>query len=255
MSYGDLFPNVNDPRGDLRIDSSKAVHRVWQFYVVCDVSESMWNENRWRNSVSPHEVMNNSLGLMLETLNDNHEAAAIGRIAIITFADTAQTHYPLSRIDAPGTLNPLPRGTWTNYKGVWDHLDRTIKNDIAQLKQNGFRPKQPVVFFITDGNAGSAQQAQAMSVWKPHHDSLTSRQFTERPRIVVLGMGDVNRETVLALRSIDPPGPACLAETGEPASTLLEAIISVIVKSIGLSATSGNFRFNTPRGMTRLDAR
>ncbi len=238
---------------NITVDASGAAHRVWPFYVVCDVSQSMWDEDRWRDSVAPHAIMNTSLSLMLETLNDNVEAAAIGRIAVVTFADSAKTHYPLSRIDDPRPLHPLPRGTWTNYLDVWEHLDKTIKQDVTALTAEGFRPKQPVVFFITDGNAVLRGEPQPISAWKPLHDSLCSPGFRERPRIVALGLGDVHLDTVRAIRSIDPPGPACLADPGEPASTLLDAIINVIINSISMTATSGSFRFKVPQGMTRLD--
>jgi len=238
---------------NIRVDTSGATHKVWPFYVVCDVSESMWNEERWENSDSPHAIMNASLGLMLDTLNDNHQAAAIGRICIITFAENASTHYPLTRIDDPRTLSPLPRGSWTNFEDVWRHLDRVVKRDVAELKQEGYSPKQPVIFFITDGNPGSDKRTQTLKDWKPFHDSLCSPKFRERPRIVALGMGDVNAETVINIRSSDPAGPACLAKPGEPASTLLEAVIDVVINSIGSTTTSGSFKFKVPSGMSRLD--
>ena len=237
----------------LEVDSRGAARRVWQFYVVCDVSESMWDEQRWRNGDSPLDVMNTSLSLMLESLNDHHEAAAIGRISIITFHETAATHYPLTRIDEPDVMRPLPRGSWTNYLDVWKHLHHRIDADLAALRAEGLSPKRPVVFFVTDGNAGALGAPQPIDMWKPLHDQLCAPTFAERPLIVALGMGDVDTSTVLAIRSTDPSGPACRARHGEPASTLLDAIIKVVIDSIGKSAASGTFRFNVPPGMTRLD--
>jgi hypothetical protein len=237
----------------LPVDTTGAVRRAWQFYVVCDVSQSMWDETRWRDGDSPLDVMNTSLSLMLESLNDHNEAAAIGRISIITFAESATTHYPLTRIDEPDIMRPLPRGSWTNYLDVWEHLNERLTADLAVLRTQGFSPKRPVVFFITDGNAGAKGSPQPIGMWKPLHDKLCSPGFDERPRIVALGMGDVDTDTVLAIRSTDPPGPACLARRGEPASTLLDAIIKVVIDSIGMSAASGAFRFSVPAGMTRLD--
>jgi uncharacterized protein YegL len=231
-----------------------STHKVWPFYIVCDVSKSMWDEDDWPVKASaPLSVMNDSLGLMLEVLAEDIEASDIGRVSVITFADSAATHYPLTPIGDPGRLEPLPRGGWTNYVGVWEHLNTTLRADIDRLLTEGCRPKQPVIFFITDGNAGHRRRTQTVEEWSVPRSELCASGFEFRPRVVALGLGSVDRATVRALRSVDPPGAALLANPGEPASTLLQAIIKVIIVSITVSAATNSFTFSTPVGMIRLD--
>ncbi|WP_154696964.1 vWA domain-containing protein [Lentzea guizhouensis] len=214
----------------------------------------MWNEKLWPDKASsPLAVMNDSLGLMLEVLAEDIEASDIGRVAVITFADDAATHYPLTPIADPGRLDPLPRGEWTNYVSAWEHLNTTIRADIDQMVAQRCRPKQPVVFFITDGNAGHSKHTQTVAEWSMPRNRLCSPGYGFRPRVVALGIGNVDRATVRALRSVDPPGAAFLANPGEPASILLQAIIKVIIVSITTSTAQGYFTFPTPVGMTRLD--
>ncbi|GHH57960.1 hypothetical protein GCM10017774_78600 [Lentzea cavernae] len=240
-------------------DSVKRVEgstrKVWPFYIVCDVSSSMWDEDSWPVKASaPLSVMNDSLGLMLEELAEDIEASAIGRVSVITFADKATTHYPLTPIGKPGRLDPLPRGSWTNFVAAWEHLRDTIRADVGQLVEQNFRPKRPVVFFLTDGNAGHSKHTQTVAEWSVPRDELCTPDHEYRPLVVALGMGSVDQATVRALRSTDPQGAAFLANPGEPASILLKAIIKVIIQSITVSAAQGSFMVPTPVGMTRLDA-
>ncbi|HYQ69834.1 vWA domain-containing protein [Actinophytocola sp.] len=239
---------------NVSVEGQPSTHRVWQFYIVCDVSRSMWNAEEWPDEkASPLYIMNESLGLMLETLADDIEASAIGRVAVITFGDNATTHYPLTQIDKPHRLDPLPKGNWTDYAAVWEHLNDTVRTDVTELQSKQYLPKQPVIFFITDGNAIVQGRPQPIEKWSAARDKLCSPDFAARPRVVALGMGAVDRAVVRALRSVDPPGAAYLANPGEPASTLLDAIIKVIIVSITRSAARNAFTFPTPVGMTRLD--
>jgi uncharacterized protein YegL len=225
--------------------------RAWPFYIVFDVSKSMWGPH-WEGT-SPHAIMNDSLAMMTDTLSEHEAADAVCWLEVVTFAEEARTLFPLSAINQPHHMPPLPKGEWTNYVAVWSHLAETIPQNVRDLQGRGYVLDRPVVFFITDGNAGSKNQSQLVSSWKPMHDALCRPSFRERPRIVALGMGSVNRETILALRSTDPQGAACLADPTEPASTLLTAIIGVIVNSIKDSTHRGVFDFKVPQGMIRLD--
>ena len=237
----------------LAVDPQPVKRGAWPFYVVFDVSQSMWDPERWRGRRSPHAIMNDSLALIMDSLRENFDAMSIGWLGIVTFANDASTAYPLRPIKETRAISPLPQGGWTNYMAVWRHLKATISEDVRSLQQQGHKLMQPVVFFITDGNAGAKDEPQPIAMWKPLHEALCTTTVHERPRIVALGMGDVNRDTVLAIRSLDPPGPACIADPGEPASALLNSIIHMIIHSIKNSAGNGTFEFEVPAGMTRLD--
>jgi len=237
-------------------DPSEARRQAWPFYIVCDVSESMWSEKTWKSVDSPHTIMNQSLSLMLETLADHPLAKKIAHLGILVFAADAETHYELAPFERGG-IGLLPKGTksgtWTNYVAVWKHLNDVVRQDIDRLQEEEYSLKEPVVFFLTDGNAGAVDIKQPIEKWKPYRDTLCDRSYPYRPRVIALGMGNVNRETVLAIRSDDPPGGAYRADPGQPASLLLDGIMRFIITSIKDSTTQGRFNFKTPPGMTRLD--
>ncbi|GAD85273.1 VWA domain-containing protein [Nocardia asteroides NBRC 15531] len=232
---------------------ANSIKQAWPFYVVCDVSESMWLPS-WHSGTTPWEIVSDSIAPMLDTLDSHNEAALIGHISIIAFAHEAWTHYPLRSIGDPATCEALPQGSWTNFVGAWEHLNATVRADMDRLTRQNYHLKQPVIFFITDGNAGAKNISQPITTWRPIKDALCDGMYRLRPRVVSLGMGDVNQATVLALRSDDPPGAACLAKAGVPANVLLKSIIDVIIKSISLSTDGGNFVFTVPEGMQRLDS-
>ncbi|PNE13243.1 hypothetical protein B1H26_41360 [Amycolatopsis sp. BJA-103] len=199
-------------------------------------------------------MIGKSLDLMIEELEDHTEAAAICHLSVVTFSGEAQTHHPLRKLKEISRLGPLPKGTWTNYVDVWQHLDTTVRHDIAALKGAGHVLKQPAVFFLTDGMPGSSSSgATPVEDWKPYHDRLCDRQFVERPIIVALGLGSVNNETLRHVRSLDPIGVACVAEPGEPASTLLAAALNQILISIVSSVSEGKFVFEVPVGWRCVD--
>jgi uncharacterized protein YegL len=197
--------------------------------------------------------MNESLALMVDDLADDPEAQAIGHLAIVTFADEAKTHYPLTHMEKTGVVDVLPRGGWTNYVGAWDHMLRQLGDDIRQLEDSGHRIITPTIFFISDGQPGGQDIKQPTAEWKRYHDKLFTDLGSHKPRIVALGMGGVREDTILAVRSVDPAGPACIAEPGALASDLLKSMMREVLASIRTSAARGEFVFTVPPGMRRID--
>ncbi|MEW2131901.1 hypothetical protein [Streptomyces sp. NPDC005435] len=233
-----------------------ASYEAWPFYVVCDVSQSMWHQ-RWHpnESLSPHYVMNTSFAGMLEAIDKDISARHIAHLSVIAFHDSAEVVTPLCEVadGAPAApIYTLPKGNQTNYAGVFKKLATVIREDTRRLTEQRRHVKGPAVFFITDGQPEVGGSRQADEVWLPERDKLVDPGFAYRPRIIALGLGTVDERTLRRVATTDPPGAACIADPGTTPADLLRSIIDIIVFSVTHSSASGSFVFETPRGMRRV---
>lgn len=232
---------------------STVTRSAWPFYVVCDVSMSMWDPERWpTRATSPLGVMNDSIDLMFEQLGYDEDVAAEVHMGIITFSEEANVHYELQQLRETGRMDPLPEGTTTNYVAAWECINTTLRRDVERLLASGYQLKQPTIFFITDGLPCKNGVMSPPSEWCPSYDKICSPAFFARPLVVALGMGNVTDDTLRLLKSRDPEGVACIAPEGDPASVLLSAVIAEIRRSVRNSVTRRTFQFTPPNGWRRL---
>lgn len=231
-------------------------HDAWPFYVVCDVSQSMWHKNWHPNeSLSPHYIMNSSFAGMLEAIDKDISARHIAHLSVIAFHDAAEVVTPLCEVadGAPTTpIYTLPKGNQTDYAKVFRKLATVIRQDTARLTERKRHVKGPAVFFITDGKPQVGGKRQADEVWLHERDKLMDPEFPHRPRIIALGLGAVDERTLRRIATDDPAGAACIADTGATPADLLRSIIDVIIFSVTHSSTTGSFAFETPQGMRRV---
>jgi uncharacterized protein YegL len=231
-----------------------ATGRVFPFYVVCDVSRSMWDpEFNEDQPVTPLNVVEDALPDMLTVLEDDPTAADTAHLGVIAFGDESVPVLPLTPLSEDPTLSALPRQTSTNYAEVFKYLEGQLRSDYQRLTGARLGTYTPVVFFLTDGNPQVDGYAQADKQWVPVRQGLGASDFPFRPVIVALGIGSVSVETVQKLRSEKPRGVACVAEGSVVPGDLLRAIMDSIVFSISKSVGQGDFQFKTPAGMRRLD--
>ena len=228
--------------------------RVFPFYMVCDVSRSMWDPQFSEgSSVTPLSVIEDSLPDMLTVLEDDPTASDIAHLGIIAFGDSPTAVLPLTALLDDPTIPALPRQTSTNYSEVFTHLDHQLRSDHQRLTNTGLGTYTPVVFLLTDGNPQVDGNAQPEKEWLPRCQALASPDHPFRPVIVALGIGNVSASTVRKIRSTRPQGVACVAEgTVVPGDLLRAIIINSIVFSISRSVGQGEFQFRTPAGMRRL---
>ncbi|MFC8428074.1 hypothetical protein [Streptomyces sp. NPDC057253] len=231
-------------------------YEAWPFYVVCDVSQSMWHQD-WHPDelLSPHYIMNSSFAGMMEAMDKDVSARHIAHLSVIAFHDTATVVTPLCKIADGAPERPiyaLPKGSQTNYADAFRKLDTVIRQDTARLTEQRQHVKGPAVFFITDGRPEVAGKRQADEVWLLERDKLTNPDFPYRPRIIALGLGTVDEDTLRKIATDDPAGAACIADPGATPADLLRSIIDIIVFSVTHSSASGSFVFDTPKGMRRV---
>ncbi|MGV9713224.1 vWA domain-containing protein [Gordonia sp. NPDC003424] len=235
------------------IPSEKNSTRVFAFYVVCDVSRSMWDPQFTESQhLTPISVIEDALPDMLSVLEDDPTVRDTAHLSVLAFGDTAKVVVPLTPLSDDPSIPALPRQTSTDYSAVFGFLDQQLRSDHRALQQSGLAFYTPVIFFLTDGNPQVNGHEQPESVWMGSRVTLEAEDHPFRPVVVALGIGSVSETTVAKLRSTKPVGIACVADRGVAPGDLLRAIINSIRFSISRSAGQGEFEFRTPKGMRRL---
>ena len=114
---------------------------VMPFYVVCDVSWSMFNDI---------VKLNEGLHQLVRAIRAEPIVDDVARIGVMSFSDTARVVMPLGQT-SESTLQDLPLEGGTNYSAAFLALKETIDADIADLKKRGMKMFRPCVFFLSDG--------------------------------------------------------------------------------------------------------
>lgn len=244
------FPE-NFPKPKTHSNQSEAM----PFYIVCDVSESMHGDKfaaNWGSVTSPWQLMNMELSGLAEQLQEEEEARDIAYIATVEFSGNAHSVSKLTVVSAPPIIPTLSKGGWTNYVGAWEYLANLVPNDVEELRQQDRHVERPTIFFITDGNPGSSTKSQIAADWLIPYDKLAHSLAPIEPRVVSIGIGDVNRQTLLELHSKNPHGAAVIANEAGQSSKLIHPVIEQIKNSVRNSASSGAFTWSAPAGMTNL---
>jgi hypothetical protein len=203
--------------------------------------------------VTPLSVIEDSLPDMLTVLEEDPAVCDTAHLGIIAFGETPETVLPLTPLAQDPTIPALRRQGATNYAQVFEYLNHQLHSDHQRFVSANLGTYTPVVFFLTDGNPQVNLRPQPDSEWLPPHEGLSSPRHPFGPVIVALGIGGVSVDTVRKLRSTNPRGVACVAEGSVIPGDLLRAIINSIRFSISSSVGHGDFQFNTPAGMRRLD--
>ena len=228
--------------------------KVFPFYLVLDVSSSMWSERH--PHPNPYEVMQSSLLPIFDEISDDLTARDTAHVSIIEFGTTARTLLPLTPVAQDPTVAQLGRQTKTDYKAAFDLLAASLSRDIPPLLDRGNKIFTPAVYFLTDGQPETAAGPQPLAEWLPARkalDSLTHRGRSYSPTILALGLGTAKRETLREVRSTNPPGVACVAKPGANPASLVGAVVTSIMKSVSASPGAGTLVFTTPAGMETVD--
>ena len=245
---------------------------AWPFYIVCDVSSSMhadnfakyWGSETEKTSdsetektspTSPWRLMHQLISKVVDELGEDEDVRQQVHLAVIQFADRAETILKLTRLDQIISVENFSKGVFTDFAAVWRHLARIIPEDQKRLASTGFKSERPTIFFITDGNPDIGSRKQTVNDWKQHvYDMRRAIGDEERyPRIIAIGLGGMSNENVLLeLHSKSPHGAAVIANDINKVSIIVKAVIEQIKKSITYSVLRGNFTWDVPEGMKNL---
>jgi uncharacterized protein YegL len=233
-----------------------SVDRVaWPFYIVCDVSESMHRRRRGHESeVTPYEAMHEGLLELVNFAEDEVQVADIAHLGLVTFADDTNVVLPLRKMSDGFGIEPLPKGTFTDYAKLFTTLSDVIASDISELERRNIKVKRPAVFFITDGRPEVKGKPQSPESWQEPlrrlHALTAPRSRGRDLPIAVVALGFGGAECANLRLVAQKPGIACIADAGVAAPhELMLDLLTSILNSITNSAEEGDLVFTPPRGM------
>lgn len=255
----------NTPPSAPVVDSWEA----WPFYIVCDVSSSMHADNfakYWGSETetsptstsptSPWRLMHQLISELVGELGEDEDVRQQVHLAVVQFADRAETILKLTRLDQNFSVENFSKGGLTDFAAVWEHLARMIPENQKELTSAGFKSERPTIFFITDGNPDIGRnRKQTVNDWKQHVYAMRRAIGDEEryPRIIAIGLGGMSNEDVLLeLHSKSPHGAAVIANDINKVSIIVKAVIEQIKKSITYSVLRGDFTWDVPEGMKNL---
>lgn len=241
---------------------------AWPFYIVCDVSSSMHADSfaeYWGSETdetddetektSPWRLMCQLMPEVVGELGEDEDVRQQVHLAVIQFADRAETILKLTRLDQIISVENFSKGGLTDFAAVWEHLARMIPENQKELTSAGFKSERPTIFFITDGNPDIGSREQTVNDWKQHVYEMRRAIGDARryPRIIAIGLGGMSNEDVLLeLHSKSPHGAAVIANDINKVSIIVKAVIEQIKKSITYSVLRGDFTWDVPEGMKNL---
>ncbi|PWK65219.1 uncharacterized protein YegL [Streptomyces sp. CG 926] len=244
-------------------EASDGRERAFPFYVVCDVSQSMWKEGVYKPSGdagrlagrTPYDALCEAVPDLLWKLQLDATACDAAHISVVTFAESPRTVVPLARPDTVNHIDSLPKGSQTDYAKVLAHLARQVDQDCRELERE-YALKRPTVFFLTDGDpyVGSARQPD--DAWLPYRAQLVGLKWA--PQVAAFGFGNVRPATLVRLATPAmgdgrQSRPMAFRSTAQVSvSDLLEALIDTLFISISASVSEDKLDLRVPEGMQWL---
>ena len=213
---------------------------IMPFYVICDVSGSMYADM---------DELNSSLQTLRNDIMANPVVDDLTMLSVITFHSTAQTVVPLA---APSEVH-LPKlvvGGATNYGSAFREFSRAFEADRARLKAEGKKVYRPCVFFLSDG---APTDSDYMNTFRSviAYDPVTKTGNRAFPYIVSFGFRDAT-EAVMSKIAYpdfgDSKGRWFLSRTnkiGELLKSMTSTIGNTIVSS-GMSGANGKQQLIPP---------
>jgi uncharacterized protein YegL len=215
--------------------ASAAGGSVQPVYLVIDASEAV---TPWANGFGARLA-----NLWLAVLNQPDVVAHL-RLSVLTYADGARVHLPLTAIDPDIVVPRLSPGGEPTLAPALDELLRRIPDDIATLKASGHAINRPLVILIAVGPVSDGAEwpaARARLVDRDTHPSW--------PNIVAFALAGDDLTRHVATR----PEFAFTARAGEDPATALTELWTALTDSLttagpSLGAGKGIVRITTPRG-------
>ncbi len=204
-------------------------------YFAIDVSASM--------AGAAIEALNLQLREMVLMLQEDPIVAESTWLSVIAFSDGAQVVLPLSPVFEASALPALRVGGPTAYGPALRLLGQRIEQDAHRLRDQGVRPRRPIVFFITDG-------APTDMSWERDLALLTSEDNPWRPQIIAIGIGSADPDvlsrvgTAAALVAVEKTSPVEALRT--LATAMTASVESAERQTLTFTVPSGFVAFQRP---------
>lgn len=204
---------------------------VMPFYLICDVSASMWQEMT---------ALHDGVMRLWEAIVQSPILNEVARISVMTFSDDARVVVTLRRMsDLPDGMPKFAYEDKTQYGAAFRMLAREIAADYAALRREGHSVYRPCVYFLTDGEPSDVDWRQAL------RDMLSDGAMARMgayPIIVPFGFRDATDNTLRRLAY--PPGVSRWYHArSSTIATALDELLGIIKNSVlasGYSAVAGD---------------
>ena len=226
---------------------------AWPFYIVCDVSASMRNQNgRRQGELTPFEAMEDALNELVDFAEDHVVHRDIAHLGLITFADDPEVVWPLRRLSEACCRQPA-EGNVYQLREVFSMLSDVVEADLQRLVQSNLTVKRPTVFFITDGKPQVAGGSQPRESREPPlrrlHSFAAPRTGKQDVAIAVIALGFEGADCEILRTVANEPGVAFIAEAGVASTNeLMAQLISSILDSVVNTLDRGGCRLQ-PAGV------
>ncbi len=115
---------------------------VMPFYLICDVSYSMYDDMR---------ALNDGVERLRKAIVGEPIVDEVAQICVMTFSDTAKVVLPMGQMSHQSSVPALSVEGGTNYGAAFRGLASAITSDSASLKAQKYKVYRPCAFFLTDG--------------------------------------------------------------------------------------------------------
>ncbi len=203
---------------------------VMPFYLICDVSYSMYREMSALND----GVRRLRRAIVAEPVVDD-----VAQVCIITFSDEAKIVVPLGPMSGC-EIPELAEENLTNYGAAFRLLAQTIQQDHARLREQGYRIYRPCAFFLTDGLPTDSDWYKTFTSTLTY-DRKTGEGMRAHPIFVPFGFREA-RDDMLRQLAYPPDRGKWYHAKAVTIEEVLKGILDIIMKSIvnsGRSAGTG----------------
>lgn len=193
---------------------------VLPFYLLCDVSSSM------QGVIAE---LNASIAKLRRAIIENPVLDDVTQMCIITFSDHAKVLLPMAQM-SESALPQLVAEGGTHYGSAFILLARSITEDVAKLKGQGYRVYRPCAFFLTDGEPSDHDWHEIFRGTLTY-DAQTGHGLKAHPVFVPFGFRDAHESMLRRLAYPRDRGRWYLAKDA-PVESALSGMFQIISRTM-----------------------
>lgn len=201
---------------------------VMPFYLICDVSYSMYNDMLALND----NIKRLRRAIIAEPVVDD-----IVQFCVMTFSDSARVVMPMDQM-SEGEIPALSVEGGTNYGAAFRLLAQTIMADSAGFRAQGYRVYRPCAFFFTDGEPLDNDWHQTFTETLTY-DRASGHGMKACPVFVPFGLRDAS-DNVLKQLAYPPERSKWYKARNATIEQVLRDIVGIIMATVITSGTSGS---------------
>jgi len=203
---------------------------VMPFYLICDVSFSMYKEM---------PALNEGVRRLRQAIVSEPVVDDVAQVSIMTFSDTAKIIVPMGPM-SESEVPELAAENTTNYGLAFRALAEAIEQDSARFREQGYKIYRPCAFFLTDGLPTDHDWHKTF-VSTLTYDKQSGRGMKAHPIFVPFGFRDALEE-VLGQLAYPPERSRWYHARDMPIERVLKGVLGIIMNTIVSSsrtATTG----------------